>query len=60
MIAYLKYVIKPINVVFHLLEILVNVVDPLAINICLTRFSNLFNESKSMRMNALAVIYFVI
>jgi len=36
--AYLKYVIRPIRVVFHLLAILVNVVEPLAINIWRTLF----------------------
>ena len=33
----LKYVINPINAVFHLLTIFVNVVEPEAMRICLTR-----------------------
>jgi len=41
MIASLKYVMSPMRVVFHLFDILVKVVDPLAINICLTLFSYL-------------------
>jgi hypothetical protein len=59
MIAYLKYVISPINVVFHLLLIFVNVVDPLAMSICLTLFSNFFSESSSTLINAWAVISLV-
>lgn len=59
MIDSRKYVIRPINVVFHLLDILVKVVDPLAIRICLTLFSNLFKLSSSTRINAWAVISLV-
>ena len=38
--------------VFHLLDIFVKVVEPLAINICLTLFSNLLSESLSTLMKA--------
>ncbi|KAF3583757.1 hypothetical protein F2Q69_00030482 [Brassica cretica] len=47
---------RPIRAVFHLLTILVKVVDPDDMRICLTRFSNDFMCSSSTRRKAAAVL----
>ena len=49
----------PINAVFHLLTIFVNVVEPEDIRICLTLFSKTFRCSSSTRRYATAVRSFV-
>ena len=54
-----KYVIRPMSAVFHLFAIFVNVVEPLDMRTCLTRFSKVLRDCSSTRRNACAVISFV-
>ena len=54
-----KYVMSPMSDVFHLLAILVNVVDPDDMRTTRMRFSNAAKDASSTRKNACAVISFV-